>query len=183
MEVRLIHNTSRAYGLFRGGLLDVTGRTHIAWRRAIYPRSLLVHGRESSCETSRASSRPIEYPETASARLSFSVHNFRFVRCPNHEAPKAFGLAGVLPCCGHAFWDLGGADEFTDLLYIYRLTPSPQLPSGISMTATWVPWYDILLFFLRVRLTKIWELGKDTIAIRTAPSWMGLFVANVSITS
>jgi len=34
------------------------------------------------------------------------------------------------------------------------------------MTATWVPWYDILLFFLRVRLTKIWELGKDTIAIR-----------------
>jgi hypothetical protein len=63
------------------------------------------------------------------------------------------------------------------------LTPSPQLPSGISMTATWVPWYDILLFFLRVRLTKIWELGKDTIAIRTAPSWMGLFVANVSITS
>ncbi len=45
-------------------------------------------------------------------------------------------------------------------------TPSPQLPSGISMTTTWVPWYDILLFFLRVGLTKIWELGTDPIAIR-----------------
>ena len=41
-----------------------------------------------------------------------------------------------------------------------------QLPSGISMTTTWVPWYDILLFFLRVGLTKIWELGTDPIAIR-----------------
>jgi hypothetical protein len=57
-------------------------------------------------------------------------------------------------------------DEFTDLLGIYSLTPSPQLPSGISMTTTWVPWYDILLFFLRVGLTKIWELGTDPIAIR-----------------
>jgi hypothetical protein len=40
------------------------------------------------------------------------------------------------------------------------------VPSGISMTTTWVPWYDILLFFLRVGLTKIWELGTDPIAIR-----------------
>jgi hypothetical protein len=61
----------------------------------------------------------------------------------------------------------GGADEFTDLLGIYSLTPRPpKLPSGISMTSTWVPWYDILLFFLRVGLTKIWELGSDPIAIR-----------------
>ena len=52
------------------------------------------------------------------------------------------------------------------LIDIYSLTPSPQLPSGISMTTTWVPWYDILLFFLRVGLTKIWELGTDPIAIR-----------------
>ena len=36
----------------------------------------------------------------------------------------------------------------------------------ISMTTTWVPWYDILLIFLRVGLTKIWELGTDPIAIR-----------------
>ena len=43
---------------------------------------------------------------------------------------------------------------------------SPQLPSTILMTTTWVPWYDILLFFLRVGLTKIWELGTDPIAIR-----------------
>ena len=34
------------------------------------------------------------------------------------------------------------------------------------MTTTWVPWYDILLFFLRVGLAKIWELGTDPIAIR-----------------
>ena len=34
------------------------------------------------------------------------------------------------------------------------------------MTTTWVPWYDIFLFFLRVGLTKIWELGTDPIAIR-----------------
>jgi hypothetical protein len=61
---------------------------------------------------------------------------------------------------------LGGTDEFTDRLGIYSLTPSSQLPSGISMTTTWVPWYDILLFFLRVGLTKIWELGTDPIAIR-----------------
>jgi hypothetical protein len=36
----------------------------------------------------------------------------------------------------------------------------------ISITTTWVPWCDILLFFLRVGLTKIWELGTDSRAIR-----------------
>src|SRR5271154_4708939 len=35
-----------------------------------------------------------------------------------------------------------------------------------SLAGSWVPWYDILLFFLRVGLTKIWELGTDPIAIR-----------------
>jgi hypothetical protein len=35
-----------------------------------------------------------------------------------------------------------------------------------SLAGFWVPWYDILLFFLRVGLTKIWELGTDPIAIR-----------------
>ena len=51
------------------------------------------------------------------------------------------------------------------------------------MTTTWVPWYDILLFFLRVGLAKIWELGTDPIAIRGSAVLRGLFVANVSITS
>jgi predicted enzyme related to lactoylglutathione lyase len=62
--------------------------------------------------------------------------------------------------------DASSVFHCTDLLGIYSLTPSPQLPSGISMTTTWVPWYDILLFFLRVGLTKIWELDTDPIAIR-----------------
>jgi hypothetical protein len=35
-----------------------------------------------------------------------------------------------------------------------------------SWAGFWVPWYDILLLFLRVGLTKIWELGTDPIAIR-----------------
>jgi hypothetical protein len=34
-----------------------------------------------------------------------------------------------------------------------------------SMT-TWVPWYDILLFFSGVGLTKIWELSTDSITRR-----------------
>ena len=42
------------------------------------------------------------------------------------------------------------------------------------MTTTWVPWYDILLFFLRVGLTKIWELGPDPIAIRGSAVLDGL---------
>jgi hypothetical protein len=33
------------------------------------------------------------------------------------------------------------------------------------MTTTRVPWYNILLFFLRVGLTKIWEFGTDPIAV------------------
>ncbi len=73
-------------------------------------------------------------------------------------------LGCVLPCFGQAFWALGGAVKLLRLLGIHSLTP--ELPSGISMTSTWVPWYDILLFFLRVGLTKIWELGTDPIAIR-----------------
>jgi hypothetical protein len=35
-----------------------------------------------------------------------------------------------------------------------------------SLAGSRVPWYDVLLFFLRVGLTKIWELGTDSIAIR-----------------
>jgi hypothetical protein len=71
--------------------------------------------------------------------------------------PARFGnVAGTLP------------DVFnTDLAGYLKFDPTPQLPCGISMTATWVPWYDILLFFLRVGLTKIWELGTDPIAIRS----------------
>jgi hypothetical protein len=53
-----------------------TARTHIAWRRAIYPRSLLVHGRNPHARLVEEASDPSEYPETASARLN--VHNFPF---------------------------------------------------------------------------------------------------------
>ena len=42
----------------------------------------------------------------------------------------------------------------------------PLLVMQASLAGPWVPWYDILLFFLRVGLTKIWELGTDPIAIR-----------------
>jgi hypothetical protein len=42
--------------------------------------------------------------------------------------------------------------------------------SLLVMQASWlvfgVPWYDIVLFFRRVGLTKIWELVADPIAIR-----------------
>jgi hypothetical protein len=37
-----------------------------------------------------------------------------------------------------------------------------------------MPWYDILLFFLRIGLTKIWELGTDPIAIRGNAALEGL---------
>src|SRR5271154_7309977 len=49
-----------------------------------------------------------------------------------------------------------------------------SLPSGILITTTRVPWHDILLLFLRVGLTKIWELCTDPIAIRGSAVLDGL---------
>jgi hypothetical protein len=48
----------------------------------------------------------------------------------------------------------------------FRSLKIRPLMFGMLLTGFWVPRYDILLFFLRIGLTKIRELGTDPIAIR-----------------
>ena len=74
--MRLIHNTSRAYGLFRGGLLDVTAEliSH-GGEQFIREVCLSTKGNPHARLVEEASD-PSEHPETASAPLN--VHNFPF---------------------------------------------------------------------------------------------------------
>jgi hypothetical protein len=121
--VRLIHNTSRAYRLFRGGLLDVTAELISHGGEQFIREVCLSAEGNPHVKLVEEASDPSEYPETASARLN--VHNFPFREVSPITRPLQ-PLAGcVLPCFGQAFWALGGADEFTDLLDIYSLTPGP----------------------------------------------------------
>jgi hypothetical protein len=80
---------------------------------------------------------------------------------------KETARQAILVCWPTAKGRSDPEDELLRFAAIGKLS-TYRHPFGLqaSLAGSWVPGYDILLFFLRVGLTKIWELGTDPIAIR-----------------
>jgi hypothetical protein len=92
----------------------------------------------------------------------------RFITLRRASGPRSSEQTGLRPVAGSPSFQTSRTANASKrkFMYVKARRSCSLLVMQASLAGSWVPWYDIRLFFLRVGLTKIWELGTDPIAIR-----------------